>query len=215
MMTGTQASQTLATWTLKGLDMNAIQKTLTSKEQLFVDHMMVCSNAAKAARQAGYSETTADKKAPLWVGKSRESCPPNKWHVWDAYNESKAARSERLGLDADWVLERLSQEVQADMSDIFVAGTFDIKPVHEWPEIWRTGLVAGYDAVNNGGTVTTRIRFSDRTKRLEMISKHVRVQAFKEQISQKHSFAVEVEKMTDKQLDDLLISYGVDLGKVK
>jgi phage terminase small subunit len=195
--------------------MNTTLKALTSKEQLFVDHMMVFSNAAKAARQAGYSETTADKKAPLWVGKSRESCPLNKRHVWDAYNENKAARSERLGLDSDWVLGRLSQEVQADMSDIFVAGTFDVKPVHEWPEIWRTGLVAGYDVMNNGGTLTTRIRFSDRTKRLEMIGKHVRVQAFKEQVSQKHSFAVEVEKMTDKQLDDMLISYGVDLDKVK
>jgi phage terminase small subunit len=195
--------------------MNTTLKALTSKEQLFVDHMMVFSNAAKAARQAGYSETTADKKAPLWVGKSRESCPLNKHHVWDAYNENKAARSERLGLDSDWVLGRLSQEVQADMSDIFTDGTLDIKPIHEWPEIWRTGLVAGYDVVNNGGTLTTRIRFSDRTKRLEMIGKHVRVQAFKEQVSQKHSFAVEVEKMTDKQLDDMLISYGVDLVKVK
>ena len=195
--------------------MNTTLKALTSKEQLFVDHMMVFSNAARAARQAGYSETTADKKAPLWVGKSRESCPLNKHHVWDAYNESKATRSERLGLDSDWVLGRLSQEVQADMSDIFVVGTFDVKPIHEWPEIWRTGLVAGYDVVNNGGTLTTRIRFSDRTKRLEMIGKHVKVQAFKEQVSQKHSFAIEVEKMTDKQLDDMLISYGVDLDKVK
>jgi phage terminase small subunit len=195
--------------------MNTTLKALTSKEQLFVDHMMVFSNAARAARQAGYSETTADKKAPLWVGKSRESCPPNKRHVWDAYNESKATRSERLGLDSDWVLGRLSQEVQADMSDIFIDGTLDIKPIHEWPEIWRTGLVAGYDVVNNGGTLTTRIRFSDRTKRLEMIGKHVRVQAFKEQVSQKHSFAVEVGKMTDKELDDMLMSYGVDLDKVK
>jgi hypothetical protein len=33
--------------------------------------------------------------------------------------------------------------------------------------------------------------------------------------AQKHIFAVEVEKMTDKQLDDMLISYGVDLSQVK
>jgi phage terminase small subunit len=59
--------------------------------------------------------------------------------------------------------------------------------VTDWPLIWRTGLVFGIETDElevNGvrmGTVR-KIRQSDRIKRLELIGRHVGVQAFKDAV---------------------------------
>ena len=37
-----------------------------------------------------------------------------------------------------WVLKRLVAEAEADLADLYTdAG--DLKPIDEWPEIWRPG----------------------------------------------------------------------------
>ena len=54
----------------------------------------------------------------------------------------------------------------------------------DWPLIWRQGLVAGLDVetIGEGAGRITKIKLSDRVKRLELIGKHIDVQAFKEKI---------------------------------
>ncbi|MGX1065758.1 hypothetical protein [Bradyrhizobium diazoefficiens] len=67
----------------------------------------------------------------------------------------------------------------------------NLKPIDAWPEIWRQGLVAGVeiDALYEGAGEERRqvghvkkIRLSDRLRRLELIGKHVRVNAFQERV---------------------------------
>ena len=56
-----------------------------------------------------------------------------------------------------------------------------MKPVHEWPEIWRTGLVASVEtSITPDGTRVDKLRLSDRIRRIELIGKHVDVRAFVE-----------------------------------
>ena len=56
-----------------------------------------------------------------------------------------------------------------------------MKPVDEWPEIWRSGLVASVEtSVARDGTRVDKVRLSDRVRRLELIGKHVDVKAFVE-----------------------------------
>jgi phage terminase small subunit len=66
-----------------------------------------------------------------------------------------------------------------------------LKPVHAWPLIWRKGLVAGVEVEDLWeGRGESRehigrlhkVKLSDRIKRLELIGKHIDVQAFKEKI---------------------------------
>jgi len=165
---------------------------LTAKQQAFINEYLLDLNATQAAIRAGYAKTTADKKASLWVGKSRESCPENMRHVWDAVNVAKEARSERTEINADWLLKRLAAEADAKLSEIYNEDG-SIKSVHDWPEIWQKGLVCGIDvqhitsiAQDEDGNVQpfpatiTKIRISDRIKRLELIGRHVNVQAFKD-----------------------------------
>ena len=116
---------------------------LNDRQQLFVEEYLLDLNATQAAIRAGYAESTADKKAPLWVGKSRDSCPENMRHVWDAVNEAKTARSERTGIDADYVLRRLVEIDQMDVADILQADG-SLKAIQDWPKVWRQ-YIAGMD----------------------------------------------------------------------
>lgn len=167
------------------------EKKLSAKEQAFVDEYLIDMNATQAAIRAGYAKSTADKQASLWIGKNRDACPKNKRHIWDAVNQAKQERSERTKVDADWLLKRLADEADADVADLYDEGGA-LKPIQQWPEVWRKGLVAGVDVKQefefvNGEKVpdgvTVKVRLSDRIKRLELIGKHIDVQAFNEKVT--------------------------------
>ena len=155
-------------------------KELTPKQARFVEEYLIDLNATQAAIRAGYSAKTANDQ----IGKLLATP-----HVKAAIEAGKVSRSERTQIDAAWVLRRLAAEAEADMADIYFENGA-IKPVHEWPKIWRQGLVAGVEHVevkdaegNATGDVVVKIKVSDRVRRLELIGKHVGVQAFQENIA--------------------------------
>ena len=64
-----------------------------------------------------------------------------------------------------------------------------LKSIHDWPLIWRQGLVAGVETVRERSSnsdeevsFVDKIKVSDRIKRLELIGRHVGVQAFKDKV---------------------------------
>ena len=75
---------------------------LTAKQRAFVDEYLVDLNATQAAIRAGYSPVTADKKAPMWVGKSRERSPYPQ--IWDAVQAKMDERSRKTEITAETVL---------------------------------------------------------------------------------------------------------------
>ena len=93
-------------------------------------------------------------------------------------------------VDADWLLGRLVDEATADIADLY-DGEGKLKPVDEWPAVWRQGLIQGVEieerfegrgnAREQVGFVK-KIRLSDRLKRLELIGKHIGVKAFEETV---------------------------------
>ncbi len=153
---------------------------LTPKQQRFVDEYLIDLNATQAAIRAGYAAKDADVQGPRLLGNVG---------VADAIEAAKAERSERTRIDAAWLLTRLAEEATADVNDLY---TDDgrVKPVKDWPLIWRQGLVAGLEVetIGEGGGRLTKVKLSDRIKRLELIGKHIDVQAFKDKIE--HSGAV-------------------------
>ena len=155
-------------------------KQLDAREQRFVEEYLIDLDPKRAAIAAGYAKTTARTKAFGWVSKSKCTKP----HVLAAINEALEARAERTKIDADWVLLRLQDEVTADLAEIYREDG-SLKPIHEWPLIFRQGLVSGLDVdeeFEEGVKVgrVSKVKLSDRIKRLELIGKHVDVQAFSE-----------------------------------
>lgn len=174
---------------------------LTPKQRIFKAEYLKDMNGTKAAIRAGYSERNASRIAAELLGKT---------HIKEAIEAELAAREERTQINADWVLKRLADEAEADIADLYTE-TGAIKPIHEWPKIWRQGLVAGLEtetlrAKGDKGTgqwrgqhqdvrdddeepveetVVVKIKLSDRVRSLELIGKHVRVNAFQDVVEHK------------------------------
>ncbi|QHM76508.1 hypothetical protein C7M52_02484 [Mixta theicola] len=154
---------------------------LTGKQEMFCREYLIDLNATQAAIRAGYSEKTAPTIA------CENLIKPN---VQQRIAELKAERNERVEITADYVLRRLAEIDQMDVLDILTESG-DLKPVAQWPKVWRTTL-SGLDVAVMGGEEDTagllkKIKWPDKVKNLELLGKHISVMAFKEQASHEHT----------------------------
>lgn len=164
---------------------------MTPKQERFVSEYLIDLNATQAAMRAGYSEKTAGQ-----IGDENLKKP----EIAKAIAASLEQRSDRTKVDADWLLLRLAQEAQADVADLYDENGH-LLPVRDWPLIWRQGLVAGIETLREKVgedeegkpeyATVQKIKLSDRIKRLELIGRHVDVQAFLDKVKVEHvdSFA--------------------------
>lgn len=158
---------------------------LTDLQAAFVREYLIDLNASQAIHRAG------SRAKDLAVAGSNMLAIPK---VAAAVEEAIAKRAAKTEIDANWVLRRLAAEAEADIADLYDEETGDLLPVHKWPLIWRQGLVAGVEvnALFEGygedriqvGEVK-KLKLSDRVKRLELIGKHVRVNAFQDVVQHK------------------------------
>lgn len=153
---------------------------LTDKQELFAREYLKDLNATQAAIRAGYSEKTAKE-----AGYENLTKP----HVLELVSELKAQRVEQTGIDAAYVLRRLVEIDQMDVIDI-MTDDMSIKPVSEWPASWRRYL-SGFDLADmfegRGEDremvgILKKIKWPDKVKNLELLGKHVTVQAFKDNV---------------------------------
>lgn len=155
-------------------------RELNAKQLQFIEEYLIDLNATQAAIRAGYSEATAGQQG-FDLLKHPQIEPLIEARI--------AARSERTRIDADWVLTRLAAEAEADVADLYGADG-ELLPIKDWPKIWRQGLVTGIDVdeIEHAGVrmgTVKKIRLSDRIRRLELIGKHVRVNAFQDTVQHK------------------------------
>lgn len=157
---------------------------LTAQQASFVEHYLSDQDVAQAAIRAGYSPQTAKVLGYKLLRKAQ---------VQAAINAAKEAQRARSTIDADWVLARLAEQAEADIADLY-DDNGDLLPVTDWPTVWRTGLVSDVEitALYEGrgderkliGHVK-KLKLVDRTRRLEMIGKHVQVNAFQDIVKHK------------------------------
>ncbi|EOU4490665.1 terminase small subunit [Escherichia coli] len=155
-------------------------KQLTPKQELFCREYLKDLNATQAAIRAGYSEKTANEQASRLLAKV---------NVQNFVAELKAARIEQTGIDAAYVLRRLVEIDQMDVLDI-MTDDMSLKPVSEWPASWRRYL-SGFDLAEmfegRGDDremvgILKKIKWPDKVKNLELLGRHVSVQAFKDNV---------------------------------
>lgn len=155
-------------------------KPLTAKVESYCQEYIKCpENQTQAAINAGYSHKTAAKFASQNMRDER---------VKKRIAELMEERNKRNRVSADYVLLRLVEIDQMDVVDI-LNDDGSIKPIREWPKIWRTTL-SGFDLsssimnMNEDSieTILKKIKWPDKVKNLELIGKHVDVMAFKERL---------------------------------
>lgn len=139
----------------------------------FVEEYIKSLNATDAAIKAGYSEKTA---------RSQGSRLLTNVDIQEAIQKAKIERQERANIDADYVLKRLVEIDQMDVLDI-MNDQMKIKPVNEWPKVWRQYVVNLENLeLSDGEGCYKKIKWPDKVKNLELLGKHVSVGAFKDKI---------------------------------
>lgn len=155
-------------------------KPLTAMQEAYAQEYTKCpENQTQAAINAGFSPNTAAVKASAMMRDER---------IQKRIAELMEERNKRLRVSADYVLLRLVEIDQMDVIDILNDdGT--LKPIRDWPKIWRTTL-SGFDLSStimnmdetSIETILKKIKWPDKVKNLELIGKHVDVNAFRERL---------------------------------
>lgn len=156
-------------------------KPLTAMQEAYAQEYTKCpENQTQAAINAGFSPNTAAVKASVMMRDER---------IQKRIAELMEERNKRLRVSADYVLLRLVEIDQMDVIDI-LNDEMSIKPVSEWPKVWRQYLT-GFelaDMFEGRGDekelvgILKKIKWPDKVKNLELIGKHVDVNAFKERL---------------------------------
>lgn len=152
---------------------------LAGKREIFCREYIKDLNGTQAAIRAGYSKKTAHSIANEILMKPE---------VQEYINVLKAERAMETKIDAAYVLQKLHAISEMDVLDILENdGTF--KPIREWPKIWRqylSGIEVAELFEGRGDDreiigVLKKVKWPDKIKNLELLGKHVDVQAFREQ----------------------------------
>ncbi|HAM5180840.1 TPA: terminase small subunit [Escherichia coli] len=156
-------------------------KPLTAMQEAYAqEYTKFPENQTQAAINAGFSPKTAAVKASVMMRDER---------IQKRIAELMEERNKRLRVSADYVLLRLVEIDQMDVLDI-LNDDMSIKPVSEWPKVWRQYLT-GFelaDMFEGRGDekelvgILKKIKWPDKVKNLELIGKHVDVNAFKERL---------------------------------
>ena len=155
-------------------------KPLTAMQEAYCQsYIKSPENQSQAAIDAGFSPNTAAVKASVMMRDER---------IQKRIAELMEERNKRMRVSADYVLMRLVEIDQMDVLDI-LNDDGSLKPIREWPKIWRTTL-SGFDLsstimnMNEDSieTILKKIKWPDKVKNLELIGKHVDVNAFKERL---------------------------------
>ncbi|HBU8850473.1 terminase small subunit [Citrobacter sedlakii] len=156
-------------------------KPLTAMQEAYCQsYIQTPENQTQAAINAGFSHKTAHVKASIMMRDER---------IQKRIAELMEERNKRTRVSADYVLMRLVEIDQMDVLDI-LNDDMSIKPVSEWPKVWRQYLT-GFelaDMFEGRGDekemvgILKKIKWPDKVKNLELIGKHVDVNAFKERL---------------------------------
>ncbi|MDN0106725.1 terminase small subunit [Yersinia rochesterensis] len=165
---------------------------LTDKQEMFCREYLIDLNATQAAIRAGYSVKTANRIAAQLL---------SKLDIQNRIAELKSQRNDLVGINAAYVLNRLVEIDQMDVLDI-LKDDGGIKPISEWPKVWRTTL-SGFDintSITNFDETTIenilkKIKWPDKVKNLELLGKHISVQAFSDKLETKHSIDDEMAEL--------------------
>lgn len=143
---------------------------LTTKMQAFVDEYIVDFNATQAAIRAGYSGKNASNMACKLLGRP---------DVAEAVAKAMEERSKRTKIDQDWVLKQAVEVHNRCMQGAPVLHPDGTPVLIETP----VGEIAPAYRFDSGGAL----------KALEIVGKHVDVQAFRESVDHNHKGKVDMK----------------------
>lgn len=139
---------------------------LTKLQRRVAEEYVVDLNQAAAYRRAkGRAKNAAAAASEILSNPNAEA--------YVAWLKQQMAKNTRI--DAEYMLKRLFADIEADVSELY-DDTGKLKPVRQWPEVWRKGLVEGIETDKDGNVL--KVKIASRTKLKQMLGDHTDVQAF-------------------------------------
>lgn len=164
---------------------------LPPKQVRFAEEYIKDLNGTQAATRAGYSQRTANEQAARLLANVS---------IQQYVRKLLEERSQEVKIDAAYVLTRLGEIDQMDALDI-LADDGSVKPIADWPRIWRQ-MISGLDVMEIAQgdeetriAVVKKIKWPDKIRNLELIGRHVGVQAFKDRVEHSGSIKGVAERM--------------------
>jgi phage terminase small subunit len=151
-------------------------RDLTDKDRVYgLEYVANKGNAYKAAKAAGYAETTALKCAASWIGKTRsKSVKP---HLFDFVRLKTKKIIDKLEISDERILLEYARLAFLDPADFYDKKTGALLPIHEIPEDARRALGGAKTEVvftgkgeNKVGAHVSEIKHSTTTKKASLDS---------------------------------------------
>lgn len=154
---------------------------MRESHQRFCEEYLKDLNGTQAAIRAGYAASGAATRAHEMLSRPE---------VQSEIARLKADRSRETGIDAAWLLRRLSLMADARVSDAYDPDTGDLLSPHQWPEglqLLASGLEVTTMSTTVGGDddavvvgLLKKFRIEAKSQYLKMIGQHIDVGALRE-----------------------------------
>lgn len=164
-------------------------KLKSSKQEAFAQHYAIHGNQSEAYRQAYNTERMKDSSVHQSASRLLRDIKVSS-RVKELQQVASEQAEKKFRVDADWMLRRLKEIDEMDVADI-MDDAGNILPVSQWPKVWRTSISAlDMHELHGSGdamTIIRKLKLPDKTKNLEMLGRHVEVQAFKDKVEHEHT----------------------------
>jgi len=163
---------------------------LTPAKEIFCQQVVLNGWDQSAAYRVAYPNSQKWKDNSVHV-KASQLMKTDKVRIRVEELKAKVAElaEKKFEIDADYVLRRHHEIDAMDVADI-MDDDGNIKPIKEWPKPWRqsisgievTELTAGKSDQKTLIGVLKKIKFPDKIRNLELLGKHIYVNAYREQV---------------------------------
>lgn len=160
-------------------------KLKNPRHETFAQEYVLKGNATAAYRLAYKTKSQTD--ATIYSAASHLLKEPKvSTRVAELQARASQVAEEKFEINAEYVLKHLHDVVEMKISDI-LQDNGRVKPISLWPDVWQQ-TIQGLDVVEMVGkdeepaAIIRKLRLPDRAKYLDMLGKHVQVQAFKDRV---------------------------------
>jgi hypothetical protein len=163
------------------------QRTPTKAEiNRYAESFVLYGDKTKAAK-AAYPKTRARPKAINELGSNLYAMAKVRQRIEALQIKKHEIADKEFNINAKYVLGRLHEIDTLDILDIINDDFSAFKKLSEWPRSWRISIssidlkrIISREGKDDIESLIQKVRWPDKTKNLEIMGKHVDVNAFKE-----------------------------------
>lgn len=158
----------------------AMPELKNKAHEAFCQQYVLNGGVSRDAYCVAYPKNRSTPKSQSEQACKLKARPEVNRRINELLDRTQAVAREQFNIDATYVLRRLIEMDQLDVADI-LDDNGCVLPPKQWPKPWRR-FITSIDLLelNSGEGVLKKIKWPDKVKNLEMLGRHISVNAFKQ-----------------------------------